>query len=248
MRVKTADPDAFPPIFVQNRLQMFSEQFINGADWIKMHRGYCIYKDYLADYYRVIHQEFVEPLYANNFVTDKDLEIWVLFLENNGYPGIIECQRDDKYLHILTTFLWLNVAHASDHTIGDNIISDFGIGASYVGFKKLKWYKQHKSYNFVDVLEGKSFKSRCRLQFHAMRNRLLWYAFADPKDEIIHFAADYFIDSNLYKQFKDIDNISKKERNDLNMIHKKYIVKLKKLDEYYGWLMPSDKITAGISY
>jgi len=79
------------------------------------------------------------------------LETWVIFLENEGYPGLTACKRNGTYLHILSTFLWLNVAHASDHTIANNMIRDFGIGASYVPFKRISYYKQHKSYNFVDV-------------------------------------------------------------------------------------------------
>ena len=50
---KEADPDCFPPIFVRNRLEMFEGDFKTGKQWIEMHRGYHIYKDFLADYYRV---------------------------------------------------------------------------------------------------------------------------------------------------------------------------------------------------
>ena len=50
---KEADPDCFPPNLVRNRLEMFQDEFENGMEWIKMHRGYHIYKDYLADYYQV---------------------------------------------------------------------------------------------------------------------------------------------------------------------------------------------------
>ena len=50
---KTADPDSFPPNFVRNRLEMFEDEFPLKKEWITMHRGYHIYKDFLADYYRV---------------------------------------------------------------------------------------------------------------------------------------------------------------------------------------------------
>ena len=50
---KTADPDSFPPNFVRNRLEMFQDEFPLKMEWITMHRGYHIYKDFLADYYRV---------------------------------------------------------------------------------------------------------------------------------------------------------------------------------------------------
>merc|ERR1719420_2223431 len=51
---KTANRDAFPPDFVRFRLELFAGEFANGSAWIAMHRGYSIYKDFLADYYRVI--------------------------------------------------------------------------------------------------------------------------------------------------------------------------------------------------
>ena len=56
---KTANPHAFPPDFVRDRLELFHLESSDGSEWVKMHRGYSIYKDYLADYYRVIHEEFV---------------------------------------------------------------------------------------------------------------------------------------------------------------------------------------------
>ena len=50
---KVADPGAFPPNFVRNRLEMFQDEFPLKKEWITMHRGHHIYKDFLADYYRV---------------------------------------------------------------------------------------------------------------------------------------------------------------------------------------------------
>ena len=247
IETKIANPNAFPPNFVRNRLEMFHLEFLNGNKWIEMHRGYCIYKDYLSDFYEIIHNEFVLKLYVNNFIIDKDLKEWIGFLEDEGYPGILDCKINGNYIHILSTFLWLNVVHSSDHTIANNIIRNYGIGASYVKFKNISWYKRNKNYNFINVLQGKKCKSKWRLQFYAMKNRLFWSTFGGPKINIC-FVADYFIDSNLYKNFIEINNISNKKRNKLNIIHKKFILKLKELDLKYSWLMPLNEITAGIAY
>merc|ERR1711971_215721 len=96
--------------------------------------------DFLADYYAVIHYDFVVKLHEKGYLKDieqmvKHLEKPVLensslensvlekpilekqIVENHGFPGILNCQRDGNYLHILSTFLWLNVVHSSDHTI-----------------------------------------------------------------------------------------------------------------------------------
>jgi len=97
------------------------------------------------------------------------------------------------------------------------------------------------------MLQGKSCGERWRLQFYSMKNRLFWYAFGAPQDNAC-LVADYFIDSNLYRRFVDVDNISHKQRKDLNIIHRQFLKQMKALDICYGWLMPVEEITAGVSY
>ena len=239
---KTANPDAFPPKFVQNRLEMFV-----GAEFAKKHRGLSIYKDYLADNYRVIFEEFVVPLNKGKFIKNEDLKDWIDWMESNGFPGITDCKRNGGYLHIFATFLWLNVVHSSDHIISNNIARNIGIGASYVPFKSLKWYKEHKEYDFVDVLEGKDFTSRWRLQYFEMRNRLFWNAFGAPPTDVC-FVAHGFVDSNLYRRFIEVDNISNDERRKLNCVHQRFIEKLREVGIPYHWLVNVEDITAGIHY
>jgi len=246
-RPKTANPNSFPPDFIRCRLDIFADEFDEGVDWINMHRGYHIYKDFLADYYEIIHLEFSLKLYTKQYVTDHDLEIWVHYLEQQGFTGLSLCRRDGGYLHILSTFLWLNVVHAADHTIADNIIRDFGIGGSYVAMRSEQWYKDNEHYNFVDVLEGKSCCSRWRLQFYAFKNRMFWEAFGGPKSDIC-FVADYFMDSNLYRRFIDVDDINENQRIELNQIHAQFIRKLKNVDLSWRWLIPVEEFNAGIHY
>ena len=195
----------------------------------------------------MIHEDFSLKLYTENYIKDKDLRIWVEFLEKEGFIGLSECRRDGGYLHILSTFLWLNVVHASDHTIADNMIRDFGIGGSYVPLRSEEWYREHEEYNFVDVLEGKDCLSRWRLQFYAFKNRMFWEAFGGPKADIC-FVADYFMDSNLYRRFVDVDNVTERERMRLNEIHRHFIRKLKNTDLSWRWLVPVEEFNAGIHY
>ena len=239
---KTANPDAFPPTFVQNRLEMFV-----GEEFTKKHRGFAIYKDYLADNYRVIFEDFVVPLNQGKFIKNEDLKDWVDWMESNGFPGIVECKRDDGYLHIFATFLWLNVIHSSDHALSGNINGNFGIGASFVPLKSLKWYKEHNEYDFVDVLEGKDFASRWKLQLYAMRIRLFWDTHGVPTSDLC-FGAHNFVDSNLYQRFIEVDNISNSERRKLNDIHDHFVESLRKVGMPYHWLMNVEDITAGIHY
>merc|ERR1712062_624157 len=94
---RVANPDCFPPTFVRNRLVMFAEEFPMNKEWIRMHRGLNVYRDFLADFYEVIHEEFILKLYGRGYVQDDDLKRFVNFLEMEGYRGILQCQRDGGY-------------------------------------------------------------------------------------------------------------------------------------------------------
>ena len=50
---RVANPNCFPPHFVRNRLEMFQDEFSMKKEWITMHRGLNVYRDFLADFYRV---------------------------------------------------------------------------------------------------------------------------------------------------------------------------------------------------
>merc|ERR1712087_13530 len=101
-----ADPDRFPPKFVQNRLAQFES-----AEWAEMHRGFNLYHDFLADYWAVIHNEFVVKLSDGGHLCPDALERMVQYLDHEGFRGLADCHRDGGYLHILSAFLWLNVVH-----------------------------------------------------------------------------------------------------------------------------------------
>jgi len=244
---KVADPDSFPPIFIRNRLEMFAEEHDSGMKWIDMHRGWHIYKDYLADYYKIIHEEFVLKLHDGGYLKDECLERWITFMEKEGFPGISKCKRHGGYLHIFSTFLWLNVVHASDHTIANNIVRHWGVNCSVVPMMTQQWFREHGDYDYLDVLEGKDWRSRWRIQFYAMRIRVFWGTFGGPWNEG-GFHADHMIDSHLHRHFTDIDGITEEERKAIDEIHKGYIEKMKEYDVNWRWLMKVEDLTAGIQY
>jgi len=244
---KVADPDCFPPNFVRNRLTMFEHEFSSKREWIEMHRGLHLYKDFLADYYEVIHREFVVKLHSAGYLKAECLDRWVSYLEKEGFPGISCCRRDEVGLHILSTFLWLNVVHSSDHTIADNLVRDWGINASVVPMHREEWYRENGGYDYLDVLEGKDWRSRWRLQFYAMRIRVFWGTFGGPWNQG-GFHADKLIDSNLLGHFKDVDNLGEPDRAQINRIHSQYIDAMKQCDRKYRWLMKVENLTAGIQY
>ena len=190
-------------------------------------------------------------LHEGGYLKDDDLNRFVNFLENEGFPGILNCQRDGGYLHILTTYIWLNVVHSSDHTIADNIVRDFGGNASLVPMHSEEWYRENGGYDFVDVLEGKSCGSRWRLQFYAMRIKTFWDVFGGPWNDgglAWGFHADHLIDSRLHRHFVDVDGLTEEDRKGINSIHKLYIEKMKECDWKYGWLMKVEKFATGIQY
>ena len=195
----------------------------------------------------MVHEEFTLKLHAGGYLKDEDLERFVKYLETEGFPGLSQCQRDGGYLHIFSTFIWLNVVHSSDHTVADNIVRDFGIGSSVVPMHSEEWYRENGGYDFVDVLEGKSCCSRWRLQFYAMKIRVFWDTFGGPWNEG-GFHADHLIDSHLHRHFVDVDGLTEDERQKINWIHRDYIVKMKECDEKYHWLMKVENFTAGIQY
>merc|ERR1719474_498095 len=244
---KVADPGCFPPNFVRNRLRMFEHEFAARKQWVEMHRGYSIYKDCIADYYQVIHEQFTVKLHEKGYLKNKDLERYVHFVEEEGYPGLSACRRDGGYLHIFSTLIWLNVVHSSDHKVATNMARDFGITASVVPMHSEQWYREHAEYDFVDVVEGKDCWSRWRLQFYALRNQLFWTIFVSPWNER-GFHADHMIDSHLLRHFVDIDGIAETERIELDAIHKEYIRRMKQCDTRYRWLAKVELFSAGIHY
>jgi len=159
---------------------------------------------------------------------------------NSAGPG-------DGYLHILSTCLWLNVVHSSDHTSGHNMIRDWGIGGSFVPLFNEEWYREHGDYDYMDVLEGKDWRSRWRLQFHAMRCRIFWAAFGGPWN-VSSFHADHMIDIHLHRHFVDVSGITEEERKEIDGIHREYIQKMKDCGVKYRWLMKVENFTAGIQY
>merc|ERR1711994_30435 len=203
---------------------------------IAMHRGFHVYKDFLADYYRVVHEEFTLKLHAGGYLKDEDLERFVKYLETEGFPGLSQCQRDGGYLHIFSTFIWLNVVHSSDHTVADNIVRDFGIGSSVVPMHSEEWYRENGGYDFVDVLEGKSCRTRCCFGWYQMRIRLFWAIFGGPWNTW-GFHGDHLIDSHLHRHFVDVSGLTENDRKEINAIHCEYIKKMRECDRKYNWLM-----------
>jgi len=244
---KTANPDAFPPNFVRNRLAPFQQHVNGGEEWCELHRGYSVYKDMLADYYLVIHQEFVRPLFEQNLVSAEQLLDFVQFLEDHGYTGVTYCRRNGSYTHIISTLLWLNIVHASDHHIANIMVRDFGIGASYVPYHGKSWYTDHPEYTFVNVLQGRTWRERWRLQYYALKNRVFWAVHGQPSAPNC-CVADSLIDSNLYRRFRDVDGIDEEQRLKINAIHDHFRAQMRKVDAQYRWLVPIDVVTAGLAY
>jgi len=243
---KTANPDAFPPNFVRNRLVPFQKHADGGAEWAEMHRGYSVYKDMLADYYLVIHRDFVGPLYDQGFISKEQLLEFVQFLEDQGYTGITYCRRNGSYTHVVSTLLWLNIVHASDHHIANVMVRDFGIGASYVRCQTKAWYAKHAEHDFVDVLMGKTWRERWRMQYLALKNRLFWEVFGRPTMTHCCFA-DSLIDSNLYRRFRHTAGLDELQRGEINAIHDHFRAQMKSVDDKYRWLVPIEVVTAGLA-
>jgi len=244
---KTANPDAFPPNFVRNRLAPFQQHVNGGEEWCELHRGYSVYKDMLADYYLVIHQEFVRPLFEQNLMSAEQLLDFVQFLEDQGYTGVTYCRRNGSYTHIVSTLLWLNIVHASDHHIANIMVRDFGIGASYVPCQTKAWYADHPEYTFVNVLQGATWRERWRMQYYALKNRVFWAVHGQPSEPNC-CVADSLIDSNLYRRFRDVDGIDEQQRLKINAIHDHFRAQMKNVDAKYRWLVPIDVVTAGLAY
>ena len=186
-------------------------------------------------------------LYENNFLKDECLERWVTYMEQEGYPGVLKCKRDGNYLHIFSTFIWLNVVHGADHVLSNNIVRKWGVNASLVPMHSQQWYREHGDYDYLDVLEGKDWKSRWRIQWYAMRIRVFWGTFGGPWNQG-GFHADHMIDSHLHRHFRDIDGITEDERKQIDGIHVEFVRKMKECDVKYRWLMRVEYFTAGIQY
>jgi len=244
---KTANPDAFPPNFVRNRLMPFQPHANGGGEWCELHRGYSVYKDMLADYYLVIHQEFIRPLFEEKLISQEQLSDFVQFMEDQGYVGVTYCRRNGSYEHILSTLLWLNIVHASDHHIANFMVRDFGIGASYVPCMSKAWYAENPNYTFIDVLQGTSLKERWRMQYYALKNRVFWAVHGQPTEPNC-CVADSLLDSNLYRRFRDVKSLDDDQRLRINAIHDHFRAQMHNVDAKYRWLMPIEVVTAGLAY
>lgn len=243
---KTANPDAFPPNFVRNRLAPFQQHVAGGMEWCELHRGYSVYKDMLADYYLVIHQEFIRPLFEQQLISEEQLFDFVQFLEDQGYTGVTYCRRNGSYTHIVSTLLWLNIVHASDHYIANIMVRDFGIGASYVPCMSKDWYTKNPNHTFVDVLQGKTWRERWRMQYYALKNRVFWAVHGQPSEPNC-CVADRLIDSNLYRKFRGVQELNDDQRLKINAIHDHFRAQMKNVNDKYRWLVPIEVVTAGLA-